>query len=225
MGSIIGNILPEAIAVAISPLPIVAVILMLFSKKAKANSLAFLVGWIIGLAAVCAIVTAIGSTQNMAAGSGASNASYGLKIILGLLLLFLAVRNWKKRPKPGEQPKMPAWMSSIDTLKPGKAFLLAVALAGINPKNLALTLAAALYVAQASLATTQAVAALAIFIVIASLTIALPVLLNLFMGEKAAGTLNSWKMWLTTNNSTVMFVLLLVFGFVLLGEGIAGLSE
>ena len=121
MGSLIGNILPEAIAVAISPLPIVAVILMLFSKKAKANSLAFLVGWIIGLAAVCAIVTALGSTQNMAPGSGASNASYGLKIILGLLLLFLAVRNWRKRPKPGEQPKMPAWMSSIDTLKPGKS--------------------------------------------------------------------------------------------------------
>jgi len=224
MGSAIGNILPEAIAVAISPIPIIALILMLFSKKAKANSLAFLIGWILGLAAVCAIVMAVGSTQNMSPGSGASSASYSLKILLGLLLLFMAFRNWKKRPGPGEQPKMPGWMSTIDTIKPGRAFLLAVLLAAVNPKNLVLTLAATLDVVQRSLATGQAVIALAIFIVIASLTIALPVLINLFMGDNSARVLNSWKVWLTANNSTVMFILLLVFGVVLLGKGIAGLS-
>jgi hypothetical protein len=224
MGSVIGNILPEAVAVAISPIPIIALILMLFSKKARNNSLAFLVGWIVGLAAVCSIVMAIGSTQNMSAGSGASNASYGLKIILGLLLLFMAYRNWKKRPGPGEQPKMPGWMSTIDTLKPGRAFLLAVLLAGVNPKNLALTMAATLDVVQKGIATGQAVIALAVFILVASLTILLPVLINLFMGDKSAKILNTWKTWLTANNSTVMFILLLVFGFVLLGKGIAGLS-
>ena len=224
MGSVMGNILPEAIAVAISPIPIIALILMLFSKRARANSLAFLIGWILGLAAVCAIVMAAGSTQNMSPGSGASSASYGIKILLGLLLLFMAFRNWKKRPGPGEQPKMPGWMSTIDSIKPGRAFLLAVLLAAINPKNLILTLTATLDVVQRGLATSQAIVVLAIFIVIASLTIALPVLINLFMGARSAKILDSWKVWLTANNSTVMFILLLVFGVVLLGKGIAGLS-
>ncbi len=102
--------------------------------------------------------------------------------------------------------------------------LLAVLLAAINPKNLVLTLTATLDVVQRGLATSQAIIVLAIFIVIASLTIALPVLINLFMGARSAKILDSWKVWLTANNSTVMFILLLVFGVVLLGKGIAGLS-
>jgi threonine/homoserine/homoserine lactone efflux protein len=224
MGSAIGNILPEAIAVAISPVPIIALILMLFSKKAKANSLAFLIGWILGLAAVCAIVMAVGNTQNMSSGSGASNASYTLKLLLGVLFLFLAFRNWRKRPKPGEQPKMPGWMSTIDSVKPGKAFMLAVLFSAINPKNLVLTVAAALDIVQDGLAAGQAAVVMAVFICIASLTIAIPVLINFFMKDRSTKMLNTWKEWLTENNSTVMFILLLVFGVVLLGKGISGLS-
>jgi len=224
MGSAIGNILPEAVAVAISPVPIIALILMLFSKKATSNSLAFLVGWILGLALVGGIVMAIGSTQNMSAGSGASSAGYTVKLLLGILLLFLAARNWRKKPKPGEQPKMPAWMSTIDSVKSGRAFLLAVLLAGINPKNLALTLSAALDIVQKGLATGQAIVAMIIFIAIASVTIAVPVLLNLFTKDRSTRILNTWREWLTENNSTVMFILLLIFGILLLGKGISGLS-
>lgn len=224
MGSVIGNILPEAVAVAISPVPIIALILMLFSKKAGINSLAFLFGWILGLAAVGGIVMAIGSTQNMSAGSGASTAGYTLKLLLGALLLFLAIRNWRTRPKPGEQPKMPAWMSTIDSFKPVKAFGLAVLFSGINPKNLALTLSAALDIVQKGLATGQTIATMIVFIAVASVTIAVPVLLNLFMKDRSARVLNTWKEWLTENNNTVMFVLLLVFGILLLGKGISGLS-
>jgi hypothetical protein len=224
MGSVIGNILPEAVAVAISPVPIIALILMLFSRKAGINSLAFLFGWIMGLAAVGGIVMAIGSTQNMSAGSGASNASYTLKLLLGILLLFLAARNWRKRPGAGQQPKMPAWMSTIDSIQPVKAFGLAVLLSGINPKNMALTLSAALDIVQKGLATGQTIATMIVFIAVASITIAVPVLLNLFMKDRSARVLNTWKEWLIENNSTVMFILLLVFGILLLGKGISGLS-
>ena len=56
MGSAIGSILPQAIGVAISPIPIIAVILMLFSKRARSNSLAFLAGWVLAVGIVGAVV-------------------------------------------------------------------------------------------------------------------------------------------------------------------------
>ena len=45
MGATIGAILASAVGVAISPVPIIAVILMLFSGAATRNSLSFLLGW------------------------------------------------------------------------------------------------------------------------------------------------------------------------------------
>ena len=49
MLDVIGEILPSAVGVAISPVPIISVILMLFTAKAKTNGPASLVGWVIGL--------------------------------------------------------------------------------------------------------------------------------------------------------------------------------
>ncbi len=55
MGQAIGAILGQAVGVAISPVPIIAVILMLFSKGSKANSISFLVGWIVAVFSVAPI--------------------------------------------------------------------------------------------------------------------------------------------------------------------------
>ena len=73
-------------------------------------------------------------------------------------------------------------------------------------------MAAGVAIAAAGLNTTQTIVALAVFIVVACVTVATPVVLALALGEKAAPTLNSWKAWLTHNNATVMMVLCLVFG-------------
>jgi heme/copper-type cytochrome/quinol oxidase subunit 4 len=96
-------------------------------------------------------------------------------------------------------------------------------LAGVNPKNLALTLAAALSIAQAGLSGSQPWIALAVFVIIASLTVAVPVLYYLFAGQSAEKALNTWKAWLVSNNATVMFILFLVLGALLLGQGLGGL--
>ena len=78
MGEAIGEILPSAVAVAISPVPIIAVILMLFSRRAGTNSLVFLIGWLLGLAAVGAIVLAFGDVSS--SDGGASTASGVVKL-------------------------------------------------------------------------------------------------------------------------------------------------
>jgi hypothetical protein len=225
MGSVIGDILPLAIGVAISPVPIIAVILMLFTKQAKPDSVAFLGGWILGLAIVGSIVLIVASIMEFDPNSGESTASAAIRLVLGLLFLAIAVKQWKGRPKPGAEPKTPKWMAAIESFTPVKALGLAALLSGVNPKNLALTLAAAVTIAQAELGTGQAIVSLVIFIIIASISVAAPVLIYLTMGEKASKTLDGWKTWLIANNATVMFVLLLILGVLLVGKGISGLTS
>ena len=118
---------------------------------------------------------------------------------------------------------MPKWMSSIDTMTAGKALGLGALLSGVNPKNLALILSAGVAIAAAGLNSTQTIIVLIIFIVVACISVAAPVIVYLVMGEKAVPTLNSWKAWLTHNNATVMMLLFLVFGFVVLGKGLGAL--
>jgi len=225
MGDVIGDILPLSIGVAISPVPIIAVILMLFTKRAKPNSVALLGGWILGLAIVGSIVLIVASIGDFEPDSGESTASAVVRLVLGLLFLAIAVKQWKGRLKPGAKPKTPKWMAAIDSFTPAKSLGLGALLSGVNPKNLALTLAAAVTIAQAELGTGQAIVSLVIFIIIASISVAAPVLIYLTMGEKASKTLDGWKTWLITNNGTVMFVLLLVLGVLLVGKGISGLTS
>jgi hypothetical protein len=223
MGNIIGDILPQALGVAISPVPIIAVILMLFSKRARSNGLAFMFGWIIALTVVGSVVLMMANAGKISAGGTPTTMSYVIKLLLGLLFLFLAYRNWQNRPAPGEEAPMPPWMSTIDSFTSGKSFGIAAVLAGVNPKNLGLTVAAAVTISQAGLSNSQSWTALIIFVVLGSITVAAPVLYYLIAGASAEKTLTTWKVWLSANNATVMFVLFLILGVKLVGDGLGGL--
>jgi hypothetical protein len=226
MGQGISAVLTFAIGVAISPIPIIAVILMLFSKRARLNGPAFLLGWIVSLAVVSTVIYVIAHDGNVATSSTADDSASWGKIVLGVALLALARRNWRKRPAPGAEPEMPKWLATIESVSPAKAFGLAVALAAANPKNLILTLGAAAGLAQVpGLSTTDAIVALAVFVVIASLTIAGPVLYARFGGERAHASLDSAKAWLTTHNAAVLAALFLVFGVDLIAKGLPPLTS
>lgn len=223
MGQAIGDILPLAIGVALSPIPIIAVILMLFSVQARNTSLGFLIGWFLGVAVVATIIVFVVDPVQESTGGEESQLSSILRLVLGVLLLFLAYRDWKKRPKPGDEVPMPVWMDSIESMTGAKALGMGALLSGVNPKNLALTIGAGVAIAAAGLNLGQTILVLIIYILIACVSVAAPVVVYLVMGDKATPTLNSWKAWLTNNNTTVMMLLCLVFGFVLLGKGLGGL--
>lgn len=223
MGSILGDILPQAIGVAVSPVPIIAVILMLFGKRARSNGPAFALGWVLALLAVGAVVMMMANAGRISAGGTPSTLAYVARLLIGVLFLYLALKQWRGRPRDGETPQMPKWMSAIDDFSTGKAFGMGALLAGVNPKNLGLTLAAALTIAQAVQTGGSAWASLGLFVLIASLSVAAPVIYYLVAGQSAEKTLQSMKTWLTNNNATVMFILFLVLGAKLIGDGLGGL--
>ncbi len=217
MNSAIADVAPIAIAVSISPLPIIAVILILLSQKARSNGLAFLVGWFLGLAIAEVIVLAIVTLLNFTPGTGPVKAVAWFKLVIGVLLVFLGIRQWRQRPGPGDEPSMPSWMRSIDSVTPLRAMGLAAILSAAG--NVALILAAAAGIARAKLDFQQEASALAVFIVIGSLTVAAMVVYHIVAGQSAAKMLNTWKTWLLKNNAALTAILLMVVGVLLVGKG------
>ena len=150
MGDAIGQMLPFAVGVAISPMPIVAVVLMLVTPWPRSNGPAFVLGWVLGLAVVGGIVLAVaGPTAMPATTACRRRGSSWLKLVLGLGLVLIAVKQWWGRPHdPADVKKTPKWMSAIDGFTPAKALGIAFLLSAINPKNLLLLVGGAAAIAQ-----------------------------------------------------------------------------
>jgi hypothetical protein len=105
-----------------------------------------------------------------------------------------------------------------------KAAGLAVLLGAVNPKNLLLVVSGGAAIASAAPDDTNAqVVAAVVFALVASVGIAAPVFIYLFMGARAASMLDELKAWMIHNNAVIMAVLLLVLGATMLGDGIASL--
>jgi len=222
MGGLIGNLIPIALGVALSVLPIIAVIMMLFTKRARVNSILFNLGWILAMAAIGLIgIFALGGAD-YSADTGPSTASYVVQVVLGVLFLGLGLRKWLKKPAEGKA-EMPRWIQGIDDLKPAMALVLGLALIAINPKNLMLTLAAVATILEAEVGAGQSIVALIVFIFIASLTVAAPVIIYLVAPTRSQAILTSWKEWLTAHNRAITIGLFAVLGVFLTIKGIVGL--
>jgi threonine/homoserine/homoserine lactone efflux protein len=223
MGSVIGDVLPLALGVAISPVPMIAVILMLLAPRARAASVAFMVGWVVGVTVVVTAVTFLVQPAGSSDPEDPSVVASIVKLVVGALLVVLGAREWRGRPKDGAEPKLPSWMSAIDQMTAPKAGGLGVLLSGVNPKNLALCIAGGATIGGADLSTSDTIVTLAVFVVIASATVVVPVVAFLVAHDRMQQPLDELRQWLTVNNAAVMSVLMLVIGVVILGKGIGGL--
>ncbi|MDP9136350.1 MAG: GAP family protein, partial [Actinomycetota bacterium] len=206
------------------PVPIIAVVLMLGTPRARVNGPAFVLGWILGLAIVGTIIlVAAGGAGTEEGGEPATWVGW-VKIALGALLLLVAVKQWRGRPRAGEDAVLPKWMQTIDQFTPGRAFGIAAALSGINPKNLLLTAGAAAAIAQPGADSGEQAVALGVFILVGTLGPAAPVAIYFALGERATRLLDGLKAWMGSHNAAIMAVLCLVLAAKLIGDGISGLG-
>lgn len=220
MGSVIGDILPLALGIMISPIPIIAAILMLLSPKAKGTSVGFLLGWVAGIVVALTVFILLAAVIPQADPEQSQPVAGVIKIILGALMVLLAVKQWRSRPKAGEEPALPTWMSAIDGMTAGKSLGLGFLLSAVNPKNLLMAAGAGVVIGSAQLSTGELVVAVVMFTVIAAASVAVPVIGYLLASQSLARPLESLRGWLVHNNATVMAVLLLVIGITLVGKGI-----
>jgi threonine/homoserine/homoserine lactone efflux protein len=224
MGEAIGQVLPLAVVVAFSPMPIVAVVLMLVSARARTNGPAFLLGWLLGVGIVGGIILAVsGPADASDSGQPAAWVDW-LKLVLGVLLLLLALRQWRARPGEHDEVPTPRWMGAIDAFTPVKALGVGVALSVANPKNLLVIIGAAAADAETGISGGKQAVVWLIFTLISAVGVALPVVMYFVMGARAADVLDRLKAWMIHNSSVVMAILCLVIGAKLVGDAISGFS-
>ncbi|TDP31142.1 GAP family protein [Nocardia ignorata] len=219
MGPVIGDLLPLAVGVALSPIPIVATILMIVSARGKGAAIGFATGWVLGILMVTGVVTLFAGNLGGSDDSEPGAAAAWIKIVLGVLLVGLAVKQWQAR----SQTEVPGWMRAIDTLTPVKATGFGALLSGVNPKNLLLCVSAGVAIGAARLGTGGAIGAIVVFTVLASATVLTVVLGYLVAAERLGPALDRLRVWLQDNNHAVMAIVLLVMGAVVLGKGLGGL--
>ena len=218
----IGQVLSFGVGVALSPVPIVSVVLMLGTPRARSNGPAFVIGWIVGLAAVGSIVLLVSSGANASENGEPANWVNWLKLALGLVLLLIAVKQWRGRPAGGDQAQLPKWMQAIETFTPLKAAGLGVLLSAVNPKNLLLVVSAAAAIAQTGASAGDQAVALAIFVLIGTLGPGAPVVLYFALGQRSKQLLDRLKSWMSAHNAAIVAVLCLVIGAKLIGDAISG---
>lgn len=213
------DVLPLALAVALSPFAVVPAILLLLSPRGVATASAFLGGWFVGLVGSTLVVAWLGdllpSREDDPAWVGWA------RIALGVVLLALALQSWMRRGGPGREP---AWMATLSSATPGRAVTLGLVLSVANPKILFLSIAAGLTISGAT-APGIAVAATLVYAVVASSTVLIPIAVSAVGGDRVVAPLTRLRDWLVRNNGVLMAVVLAALGLLLLAEGVSGLRS
>lgn len=224
MGNAIGQMLASAVGIAISPLPLIAVILMLATPQGRRNGIAFTTGWILALAAAVTAIVLLGSGTDANTQGTPATWTQWLKLALGLAFLLLGAKQWRDRPRQGEQAQPPGWMRAVDQFTPGKSAALAAALAVANPKNLVLAIGGALSIASSGASSGGKTVAAVLMVLIASLCTLLPLGVYLLGGDRSTKILGDWKTWMAEHNGAIMTVVLVVLGAKYIGDAITGLT-
>ena len=227
MGNVIVSLVPFILGSAIVPIQIIITILLLKNPKqgllkasaylAGMTTLRLLQGLIFGL-----ILTNSASASSTESG-GKGPVVSTLLLVLGILLLVTAYKQWRKEDDPDGPP--PKWLTMIDSLTPLKAFGIGFGLLLIGGKFWVFTLSAIGIIGAAQLGQPASTIAYLLFVLLAESLILLPILIRLIVPKQSKSLLETTSAWLTRYNRPIVIVISLVFGLLFLYQGASGLLQ
>jgi hypothetical protein len=216
---LIGTIVPLALVVGLSPLPILPMVLVLMTTRARPNSRAFLGAWFVALTALVLGALLLAGVRDPAP---PDDQGIGwIQVVTGVVFLALALVKWLRRPSPGESKEPPAWMTALDSYTPRQSAGLGAALAAGNPKNLVMAVAAGAEIAAITTSTGNALAGVGVFVLVGSIGVATPVIAHRLLGDRAPEVLGGWKSWLEANSTALAVAVLGILGVMLLAAGLS----
>ncbi|MEM7144162.1 MAG: GAP family protein [Verrucomicrobiota bacterium] len=218
----IGESLPMAVGAALSPLPVAAGVSILLSAR-PGNAFPFLVGWVAGIIVVSLVVFKIPGLET-ARGDPAAAAGW-VRVVFGGALLVMAGRKFKRRPAADVAVEPPKVLAGLDTNGFGKSIVLGFVFSAINPKNLILTFGGAASIHAKADTPAHMATALVVYTLIASASVIFPIVGYYGFARKVRPALRSLKDWLVHHHQAVGVVLLIVFGALLIGNGLEILAE
>jgi len=222
VGEAIGQSLLFAVAIAVFPIPVIASVLLVLRPDGLGRAALFALGWLVGLAGL----GAVGLTLVTAAEGGATATPTWVswaRLVVGVGLVGLAAVEVRSQVARRGQVKTPGWMRALESVTPVRAAVTGLVLSALNPKNIALALAAAAAIVDVHLPAGQMAVVWAVFTVVASLGVAAPLVTTAVLGGRAAAPLSAFRGWLQRNNAAILAVLFLLIGAKVIGDGVAGL--
>lgn len=221
MWATLGQLLPIAMAVSLSTVPILATIVLLLAPGQGRASLAFLIGWSAGLFVTLAAVTAVTYLFPIRVEWSSDAPLAAVLIATGAAVIVYAVIAWRR--SAGAPAKgLPRWLSAVGSLKAPAALGVGFALT-LRPKGLLLTIAAAVSVRGNQLTWGEAAIAIAIYTALSASSVAGPVFASRLRPERTRRQLEAARSWLATHSRIVSFVVMLLIGTVVIGYGVARL--
>lgn len=213
--------LPLAVALALSPLAIASVVLMLLSARPRAASVAFFVGFIVAIVLATAAGYLVASVLPHQ-GETSISAPY-LLIVLGVVAVVLAARQWRGRPKKGDDLELPGWMAKVDGITTTSALVLGAFFGGIKPKNLLLSIGLGVSLEALALSSGEAAIVIVIVAFVASIPILVPVIIAFVALDRLSGTLDRMRAWMVQHNAAMVGTILLIVGVLLISKGVSTL--
>lgn len=220
MGDLIGGVVSLGLGVAVSPLPVIAVFMILSSSTVAAGTW-FLSGRIIALTVITAVLAPFTDAIDDAAGSTAP-AAIGRLIIGSGLLIWSVVKLVRHRTAP-RAAGIPSWLRAADGLTGRRALTAGLLVSAVNLKEVALAGAAGVIIGGAMLETGPMVLGVVVFVVVACSSVAVPLVAMALLGDRVRPVLSRARDWLIVHNAVVMASVLLVIGALLLLTGVADL--
>jgi hypothetical protein len=218
----IGLLLPIAIAMAISIVPIMATVVLLLAPNRDRTAVPFLIGWVGGLMLVVTLCTLGAQLVPLPKFGLRPNTAVALwEMAIGLALIVLAVVSWR-RSRHAEHTELPSWLRSVDKLGAWQSLGLALVL-NVRPKAILLAVAAGLAIRGEDLDVSAAAIAIAIYTAIAASTVAVPIIVTLVAPERMEPRLVSAEAWLIRNSAVVSSLIVLLVGTVVFGSGLSRL--
>ncbi|MGV0746209.1 GAP family protein [Mycolicibacterium sp. XJ870] len=216
--SLLTELIPLALVVALSPLSIIPGILVLHTPRPRPTGLAFLFGWLVGLAVLAAIFVMVSDLFGRL-DQPPTWASW-LRIVIGAALIVFGAYRWLNRKHSEHSP---AWMRSLSNISPGRAAVTAMVLTIVNPKVLFVSAAAGLAIGTAGLGRTGAWASVIYYALVAGSTVAIPIVAYAISPDRLGAPLTRLKEWMERNHASLVAGILIVIGLLVLYKGIHAL--
>ena len=213
--SVLATLIPLALVVAISPLSVIPAVLVLQAPRPRPTSLAFLGGWLVGLAALTAVFVASSDALGGLHNKPPAWASW-TRVVLGLALIAFGIYQWLTRRSHTESPK---WMRSFATLTPPRAVITGLVLVVVRVEVLTMCALAGLAIGSGDLGIAGDWVTAGIFTAIAASSVAVPVLAYAAAGHRLDDPMTRLKDWMERNNSAMLAAILVLIGLMVLYNG------
>ena len=209
------NLVIIGLAITLEPIPFTAFAVVLASKGGVSKAAFFIAGWILSLAIVVAATLAATENKPPKPSTAPSTAILAVKILIGAVLLFVALRRRRKMGQPKKPKDPPKWQTGVDNMS--KWFALGLAPL-VQPWGL--IAAGVAVIVDAKLASAASAIALILFCLLSTGTYLAAEIYAWLRPEATQALLARLRSWITDHTDQAIVIIAGVLGAWLIADSV-----